>query len=557
MAEPDWTIDAAGEWALDRSHVPGGATPIIQEVMRRSMPAGMRRVFAELGVPAETLDVRFLHGWFYSRLRPLVSPDDPPARLPPRPVLKVLTRLHPEMRRRARTAERVLREAPWQQVVRTWREGGRARVEAKNLLLQDVELGRLDDVGLVHHVRRCVEHCTAQWEHHFWLHGFDLGPIGQYLHESAEWGLTTAELLPLLRGASPSTSAPARRLRGIRDALEAAGATPTTLDEARAVSPEIGAAIDQHLRHRGSLLFSSYDLDGVTLAERPDLVLQSILHAPAPDDDDARVELAIRAVRERLLAEHRDRFDVILGQARAAMDLRDDNGPTTAEWPLGLVRLSLLEVGRRLAAGGLVEVPEHALELAAAEVIPALFAGGGPTAEELSARAERRRWERSLEPPRTIGTREPAPPLDVLPASLARMVGMVNTVMAELGMDGAELAAPEAGVLRGSGIGTATLRARACVASTAEEALDLLEPGDVLVVPCTTPAYNLVLTIAGGVVTAEGGPMSHAAVLARELGIPAVVGVGGALTGIRHGSEIELDAAAGTVRSLTPAPVSA
>ena len=50
-----------------------------------------------------------------------------------------------------------------------------------------------------------------------------------------------------------------------------------------------------------------------------------------------------------------------------------------------------------------------------------------------------------------------------------------------------------------------------------------------LVVRATSPAFNVVLTIAGAVVTANGGAMSHAAVLARELGIPAVVGAGGAL----------------------------
>ena len=48
-----------------------------------------------------------------------------------------------------------------------------------------------------------------------------------------------------------------------------------------------------------------------------------------------------------------------------------------------------------------------------------------------------------------------------------------------------------------------------------------------LVVPFTTPSYNTVLGLAGAVVTSEGGPLCHAAVLARELGIPAVIGAPG------------------------------
>ena len=72
--------------------------------------------------------------------------------------------------------------------------------------------------------------------------------------------------------------------------------------------------------------------------------------------------------------------------------------------------------------------------------------------------------------------------------------------------------------------------------------------GDVLVVPCTTPAYNAVLTLAAAVVTADGGPLSHAAVLARELGISAVVGARGALTEIPDGALIDVDPVVGEVR---------
>ena len=74
-----------------------------------------------------------------------------------------------------------------------------------------------------------------------------------------------------------------------------------------------------------------------------------------------------------------------------------------------------------------------------------------------------------------------------------------------------------------------------------------MEPGDVLVVRATSPAFNSVLAIAGAVVTADGGALSHAAVLARELGIPAVIGVSGALS-IPDGRMIEVDPVAGAVR---------
>jgi rifampicin phosphotransferase len=80
-----------------------------------------------------------------------------------------------------------------------------------------------------------------------------------------------------------------------------------------------------------------------------------------------------------------------------------------------------------------------------------------------------------------------------------------------------------------------------------------LEPGDVLIVPFTTPSYNTVLSLAGAVVTTEGGPLCHAAVLARELGIPAVVGATGALRDIPDGALVEVDPVSGMV-SVVSAP---
>src|SRR5205814_348463 len=91
------------------------------------------------------------------------------------------------------------------------------------------------------------------------------------------------------------------------------------------------------------------------------------------------------------------------------------------------------------------------------------------------------------------------------------------------------------GLLRRLGVGGHSYTGRARVARTPEDALATLEPGDVLVTPMTTPAYNAVLPLAGALVVEEGGALCHAAVIARELDIPTLVGVGDALTLIGDG----------------------
>lgn len=76
-----------------------------------------------------------------------------------------------------------------------------------------------------------------------------------------------------------------------------------------------------------------------------------------------------------------------------------------------------------------------------------------------------------------------------------------------------------------------------------------VEPGDILICPFTDPAWTPLLRIVAGVVTETGGVLSHAAIVARELNIPAVLGVPNATTAIHDGVTITIDGAVGTVSS--------
>jgi pyruvate,water dikinase len=74
-----------------------------------------------------------------------------------------------------------------------------------------------------------------------------------------------------------------------------------------------------------------------------------------------------------------------------------------------------------------------------------------------------------------------------------------------------------------------------------------LEPGEILVAPSTDPGWTPLFLKAAGLVMEVGGAMAHGAIVAREYGIPAVVGVAGATGRIATGSRVTLDGAAGTV----------
>ena len=85
------------------------------------------------------------------------------------------------------------------------------------------------------------------------------------------------------------------------------------------------------------------------------------------------------------------------------------------------------------------------------------------------------------------------------------------------------------------------------------ETADQLRPGEILVTSLTNIGWTPLFPIAGGIVTDLGAPLSHAAIVARELGIPAVVGCGDATTRLHTGDRVLLDGAAGTVTLLAEA----
>jgi rifampicin phosphotransferase len=74
-----------------------------------------------------------------------------------------------------------------------------------------------------------------------------------------------------------------------------------------------------------------------------------------------------------------------------------------------------------------------------------------------------------------------------------------------------------------------------------------MQPGDVLVASITTPAWTPLFAMASAVVTDIGGPLSHGSIVAREYGIPAVLGTGAATKRIHSGQMVTVDGSAGIV----------
>ena len=508
------------------------------------MAAGLGRAFAELGVPADSLQARFVDGFMYTRLRPLLRPDSASTKLPPAVVLRVATRVHPEFRRREKAAAAALRTRPWLEVAAQLGVGHQARARGAEPPLPG---------GRHRRARRCRP-------------GQPRGRAARALPHPRRDALLAPRPrpgpdrplpvhLPALgdqrdRRAPCAGRGVALHVGAIAPAHPRAGAgrtprgvVPSSLDDIRAVSPEAAALLDEYLAQRGQLIVTRYDIDGLTLGELPGTVLLSVLGARQAEEDDH--EAAIVALRARVPEGERARFDEVLGDARAVMDMRDDNGPLTFEWPAGLLRQALLSVGKRLAATGR-DRRRRARPGADPGRGPRHPADRDPYRERAGRPGRGARHQARLSPPPCSGRRSrPRPSTSCRrtwrrwwPWSRRRSRRWACSANASSTPWLARASAP-----RPIGVGCASRRRRRRPSTPWSRAT------------CSSSGprrrrFNAVLSIAGAVVTAEGGPLSHAAVLARELGIPAVVGASGALD-LHDGSLVEVDPRVGAVRVLT------
>ena len=397
---------------------------------------------------------------------------------------------------------------------------------------------------LIDHLGRAAAHAQAGYRRHFALHGPDLLPTGLLLAAAEDWGVHAEQVLPVLAGHSPASRGDSEELQALRRVVALAGAPLHSIDDVARVA---GQELQAFLAVQGWRMVTGYDLDARALIEVPELVVA--LAAGAADGSSAPDPTgALEAIRAAVPIEHHEELERLVEDARLTFGVRDDNGALTAAWPVGILRRAMLAAGRALEAEDRLAQVGHAVEVTVAELQGLLGGESEPSCEVVTARASDRAARSALVPPPTLGPAAELP-LDALPRPM-RTVARAQLILRDTFT--APLDARPA--LSGQGIGATSHRGRALVATDAADALARLEPGDVLIAYGTTPAYNLVLPLVGAVVVEEGGLLCHAAVIARELGLPALIGAAGAMEQIRDGALVEVDPAAGRVRVLHDQP---
>jgi len=541
-----WEAPAGGLWALETLHLPGAMPRLFQERTPEALERGFRPASLRYGLPIDYLEFRFVNDHCYARMRAVGAPEPKPGKEtspPPAFVLWLLARLHPELRRRGRAATAALAERRWHDDLARWEGELKGDMLATGRALQAEDVAAMSDDELIDHVGRVANHMVRGMEVHFDLIAVHNIPLGRLVALTRRHGIADADALALLAGSSPASTASAEALAPIARACRAAGVDPQSLDDVRAAGPEPSAALDRYLAEHAWRMVTQYSPRGKALIELPDLLVQAIRCA---GDATERTPPDAAPIRARVAEVDRARFDDLLADARRCYGIRDDNVGLTWMWPVGLVRRAILEAGRRLVECGTIDEDWMAFGLGEHELAAALR-GDASMGEVAKARAEHGIAAEAAGAPATLGWSEGGDPdPKVFPKAMAELTAAIlDTVVLE-GTEPDGSPATWTGV--GIGVGTEPYTGRACVAATPEDALAKLEPGDVLVTTTTTPAYEAILPIAGAVVTEQGGLISHSALMARELGLPAVVGVASATAAIPDGAKVEVDPVTGRVR---------
>ena len=545
MTAPDATTElrfeppGPGGWALDPVHFPRPVTRYWTQMHPEPFKRGTNDFARYYGMLIDGLEMGYVNGFAYNTVRP--APEE-------------------EIPQRFQRAQEVFEGKLWREQLREWDEVRKPASIAAHREILAVDPDALSDEELGTYLARCRDHHAAMITQHMRFTAAAMIPTGDFLAHVGDWTeLPPAELLGLMRGAAPVSAGGSDELERLTTAIGQDSAALELLQSdddprevlaaLRSLGGEAGSAVSGYLDLVGYRPLDGFDISEPSALELPDALVRAIrIAAPGRDLQASEVEDRIADVRSKVPEEHRSEFDELLGEARLMYRLRDERGIYSDIWASGLMRRAVLAAGRRLASRGRIHDAEHLVDADVDEMRSLLSDSGGPSADELGARFEYRTTHSAKDAPVALGPPPPPPPdPSGLPPDVARLMRATEIALGSL--FGSSEAEHEEHMLRGLAASQGVYEGPARRASGPSE-FNRIVQGDVLVTGATTEAFNILLPLLGAIVTDSGGLLSHSAIVAREYGIPGVVGTREATERIADGMRVRVDGTAGEVTLL-------
>ncbi len=290
-----------------------------------------------------------------------------------------------------------------------------------------------------------------------------------------------------------------------------------------------------------------YEVGDATWREDPTIALNTIQgymrlgeeHNPDLSLERAtrRREELTRAAREKLASDPAKlrRFDELMEAAKYNTRVTEDHGYWIDQMSVAALRRLCLSVGRRLVQKGLLDRPEDIFFLYKEEVRQALSSGADYREQ---TRQRRTVFEEAgrIVPPDHLGEATPANPDPFFIAIVDKMLGFLPLEPST-----------DPSIITGVAASPGTVQGTAKVVRTLVEA-SKLQQGDIMVCEMTVPTWVPLFATVRAVVADSGGILSHCAIVAREFGLPAVVGTRLGTQMLKDGMTITVDGARGLVR---------
>jgi len=532
--------DEALFWQHDAMHFPDPLAPMEAAMLERTLGQGFGYGARAYDAPLAGIEVRTINGYHYQSLVPMTGTPD-------------------EMTAQGVLAEAAIRGA-LARLDELWNETVLPEVQEHLDFWDSFELDAAPRAALAAHVDETWTRLLRVWELHFVIvlpvylaisefdelyRGLfpDAGPLDSYRLLEGLPNMTVEvgqELWQLSRTAIES--------RAVFDVFmsRTAAEIPAALKEmadGRDFLADLHDYFDRYGRRadKWTILAPSWTEDPTPAIESlRDFVRRSEDDAPSVMTQAAAAgrEHAVAAARERLRdypAQVVGQFEAMLAAAQSGNVISEDHNFWIDTMSIHHLRAVLLEAGRRLVDDGALTVAAEVFMLVPEELRAALAEPGEDLRPTVAARVAAMALQRTMAPPPVLGTMPAAPPPD---DPFTRFTMKFNGVPQAPGDDGE---------LTGSAGSSGIVRGTARIIRSISEA-GRIQAGDILVAETTAPPWTPLFATAAAVVTDTGGVLSHCAVVAREYGIPAVVGTAVATTVIADGMTIEVDGDAGIVR---------
>jgi len=306
--------------------------------------------------------------------------------------------------------------------------------------------------------------------------------------------------------------------------------------------PEFSALYDAYLEKFGDRCLEELKLESETLHDDPLVLLRNIgevargaFVAPTPDTDVSIADEAESKMHAALSGSPVRRWTLfwLMRQARKRVRNRE-NLRFERTRLFGMIRRLFLEAGRRLQSLGRLHDARDIFYLELGEILA--FSDGAATTTDLRSLAAMRKNE--------FGEYREGP----VPANRFETRGPVYHAQTYRSNEPSGAFEPGGEERKGLGCCPGVVRGIARVVRDPRKAR--LTAGCILVADHTDPGWIMLFPSASGLLVERGSLLSHSAIVARELGIPAVISIPGLLDWLQDGDEVELDGAAGIVRRI-------